>query len=178
MNDTFKLPTPSMELTESNIQNIIIQSDNFKDPFTLVYPIVNNFIEKYKSLKVFNEKFINDLNKLFNLLYVVFNKQYQLILEEINKEDNTIQYDKKEQHEFELYEDFIRNLKYISENISNIKDENEFSNNKPLNEKIKSTIEYLEKNNNDMKRLNESMNRLKKSLEETYNLLKPLNEEV
>jgi hypothetical protein len=175
MNDAIKPSTLPMELTQSNIQNIIMQNDNGEDPFNLVFPFVNNFIEKYNNSKNFNEQFINDSNKLFNLLYIIFNKQYLLILEEINRVDNTIEFNEKEQVEFELFKEFICNLKYICENISNIKNENEFSNNIPINKKINSTIKYLEKKNDDIKQLNKSMKDLNKSLENTYIMLKQLN---
>jgi len=178
MNDAINPPTPPVELTQSNIQNIIMQSDNGEDPFNLCYPFVNYFIVKYKNSKIFNEQFINDSTKLFNLLYVVFNKEYLFILEKINKDDNTIEFNKEEQQEFELFKEFIDNLQYINENISYIKNENDFLNNKLINEKINSIINYLQKKNNDMADINESMKKVNKSLEDVYNLLKPLSEKV
>ena len=171
MNDIIRLQTSPLEI---NIENIITQNDNGDDALNLVYPFVNNFIEKYYNLKNINEQFINYTKNLFELLYVIFNKEYMLTLEELNKDNNIIKFNEDEKVEFELFKEFITNLEYINENIFNFKNENELSNNLSINEKMKSTIKYLTKKNDDMEQLNESMKYLNKSLDNKYKMLKKL----
>ena len=160
----------------NTIQNLCNQLDLKSDINTsesLIYEICNSFMNKWSNYT--NAQLIDDSNKE-NFLYdikITFNTFYQYfgskkILKEI---EICLKEDLDGISDVEEYLEFVDNLK----NIKDVQSEDINDENSEILKKIKSSVAYLQKKNQELEDLNQSFRELNDKLDTLDTLLSNKN---
>lgn len=148
----------------NEISNLIDKNYDDDNAFTIVMETLNDFVNKYQEFKdgAF-EKLPESYRIDTKITFMMIKKVYANIkmLEELKNEEDI------NNDEIKEYSEFIFNINYVCSNIDtvNFEDDN-------FNSKLKSTLDFISKKNEDVKRLNETFDNLNNTLGQLEDTLK------
>ena len=153
----------SLTLDKYNeLSNLIDKNYDDDNAFTIVMEALEEFINKYQRFKDNIENLPENYRMETKIMFMMIQKVYAnvKILEDLQNEE-VIDDDVKE------YSEFIFNINYVCNNIDTVNfDDDNFNN------KLKSTVDFISKKNEDVKRLNETLDNLNNTLGKLEDTLK------